>query len=516
MSVLSRRRVGGAVAALLAIGCGPAAISTSVESPLGGKSGRMDVPGISMGQPTRSRVELIVCGGLATGAPAGFSVQWARRDAAGLADQDASRCEASFSGNASGSRYALAPGACVTVDVGELLLDAGASTGCGEPLACGVTYAFRAFAHATSTRFRSGVAEATGVTLPCGDAYAYRGFFAPAGSRVALRSFPVVVALADGRVLVAGGRGCGPTGLAACDEAELYDPATGTFALTGRLLTPRIHATATLLMDGRVLVAGGEDPALISSAELYDPATGVFTPAGDMNVARAQHTATRLQDGRVLIAGSIDLSTLPRTAVGSAELYDPGTGQFTFTGGLVQARYYHTATALPDGRVLLAGGSERGVPMRTDESSPLASTEIYDPATGTFAAAARLGVERCFHTATLLTDGKVLLAGGHAGVGAELYDPATGSTTPAGSMVNGRFSHGATLLSDGKVLLAGGTDHTLAATASAELFDPSTGTFAATGSMSTARSAPRSVILPGGAVLVVGGNTSAPDAELYR
>lgn len=507
---------GAVLAALLAIGCGSGDTPASVEEPLGGKAGRMDVPGISVGQPTRTRVELIVCGGLATGAPAGISVQWARRDAEGAVDWGASgACEASFSGVARASRYALEPGGCVTVEVGELRLDAGASTSCGEPLACGGTYAFRAFAHATSTMFRSGFSEVTGITLPCGDARSYQGVFVPTGSRVALRSFPFAVALADGRVLVAGGRGCGPIG-GSCDDAEIYDPTSGTFALTGRLLRPRIHSTATLLTDGRVLVLGGEDSGTMSSAELYDPATGVFTSAGDMNVPRAQHAATRLQDGRVLITGSIDFSTFPRTAVGSAEIYDPATGQFTLTGSLVQARYYHTATMLPDGRVLLAGGSARGVPLRTAESSPLASTEIYDPATGTFSAAASLGVERSFHTATLLSDGKVLVAGGFGGLGAELYDPATGAITPAGSLGNERFGHSATLLHDGKVLLAGGTDHTLDATASAELFDPSTATFTATGSMSVPRGGPHAVSLPDGSVLVVGGNSAAPDAELFH
>lgn len=519
MNAPSRPPLALALAAgLLAAACssGPPPASAEASDLKGGKVVRTDAPGISVGQPTPTRVEVVVCGGLQTGAPAGFSLQWVGGEAA-TADWDAAgTCEASFSGSASGSRYALGPGQCVTVDVGELLLDAGASTSCGQPLKCGSSYAFRAFAHATPTMFRSTFGETTGITLPCAAAYSYQGTFTPTGSRVALRAFPVAVGLADGRVLVAGGMGCGPVG-AACDDAEVYDPASGTFTPTGRLVTPRRLFTATLLKDGRVLVLGGADQfGPLASAELYDPATGVFTPAGDMGTPRSDHTATLLEDGRVLVAGSIDYSTVPRTAVGSAEIFDPATGRFTPTGSLVAARYYHTATLLPDGRVLLVGGTARGVPLRTADALPLASAELYDPGTGTFSATASLGVARCFHTATLLPGGKVLVAGGFAGPGAELYDPGTGAFAPAGSMGAERFSHTATLLLDGTVLLAGGNDHALVATASAERYDPATGTFTPTGSMNASRTSHEAVPLPEGPVLMVGGNVAPPDAELYR
>lgn len=346
------------------------------------------------------------------------------------------------------------------------------------------------------------------------------GSFTPTGSLATQRSWPVAAALADGRVLVMGGRFDGLPLLPSSADAELYDPATGTFTPTGSLDTPRYGFTATLLRDGRVLVLGGlnnlNNGGPLSSAEIYDPASGVFTPAGNMTMPRNHHSATLLDDGRVLIAGTADYSSRPLTAVGSAELFDPTTGGFTPTGSMVVARYFHTATLLPSGKVFIAGGAARGVPLRVADALPLADAELYDPATGSFSATGTMGVERCFHSATMLPSGKVLIAGGAAGFTAELYDPATGTLAVTGNLATERFEHTATLLADGTVLLAGGSDSTLTNTASAELFVPDLGSFTPTGSMTAARRAHHAASLPDGAVLVVGGGEVDPDAELYR
>jgi predicted amidohydrolase YtcJ len=185
----------------------------------------------------------------------------------------------------------------------------------------------------------------------------------------------------------------------------------------------RDNHTATLLSDGRVLIAGGEDDSShLASAELYDPKAGTFSPTGSMTAARDSHTATLLSDGRVLIAGGdAGLAGIPgaETLV-SAELYDPATGTFSATGSMAAARHSHTATLLSDGRILIVGGAD------PDHGVYVASAELYDPASGKFSptgsmAAARTG------TATLLSDGRVLIAGGYDGsadlASAELYQP---------------------------------------------------------------------------------------------
>jgi WD40 repeat protein len=242
--------------------------------------------------------------------------------------------------------------------------------------------------------------------------------------------FCTATLLNDGRVLVARGVGSQPS--------LLYDPSTNAFAATGSMTTARIVDTATLLSDGRVLIVGGFDGTTtrpltmsLASAELYDPETGTFSPTGSMTTPRVDQTATLLSDGRVLIAGGVD-STGDASAgkvLASAELYDPETGTFSPTGAMATARGIQTATLLSDGRVLIAGGSDFGViaggsasPGDVLEGNILASAELYDPKTGTFSPTGSMTTVRVDHTATLLSDGRVLIAGG-ADSSAELYQP---------------------------------------------------------------------------------------------
>jgi hypothetical protein len=281
------------------------------------------------------------------------------------------------------------------------------------------------------------------------------------------------VNLNDATVLVAGGMATQSNGVKVKSNlAELYQMGSHTFVATGSMADARVGHTATLLRDGRVLVVGGADMMdgidNLATAELYDPLTGKFTRTGSMAHGRADHTATLLADGRVLIAGGYGGGTLP---LATAEIYDPATGKFTPTGSMTVARMNHTATPLLGGTVLIAGGVD-------SESRVLSSAEIYDPASGTFHAIASMTTAREWHTATTLGDDRVLITGGvgtnqaTALTSAEIYNPATGKFTATGSMKTARQGHTATLLIYGQVIVAGGQG-----TNSMEVYWPDTGQF---------------------------------------
>jgi len=226
-----------------------------------------------------------------------------------------------------------------------------------------------------------------------------------------------------------------------------------------------------------------------------------------MNVARELHTGTLLPNCLALITGGFSNNRI----LNSAELYDPRSGKFSYTGNMSQARFGHTATLLTTGpnagKVLITGG-------RTTNDVSLASTEIYDPATGAFTAGPDMKVDRFRHTATLLHDGRILITGGYSSAqshtvsSAEIYDPLTNSFTflPHTTMTHPRMDHTATLLKDGRVLVVGGWNSVEGRTvASADLFDPLTNTFTPTTPMFLSRHEHTATLLPDGRVLVVGG-----------
>jgi len=231
---------------------------------------------------------------------------------------------------------------------------------------------------------------------------------------------------------------------------------------------------------------------------------------GSMTTGRYWHTATLLANGKVLVTGGFTGAGFLR----STELYDPVTGLWSATGQMISTRGYHTATLLPNGKVLAVGGFGSGLGR--------ASCELYDPATGVWTATGSMSTNRSDHTSTLLPNGKVLTAGGwEAGTSmplrsAELYDPATGLWTATGAMATNRYSATATLLQNGNVLLAGGNG-IFGHNASAELFNPAIGTWAFTGTMITNRSAHTANLLADGRVLVAGGNTDGGNiTETYN
>lgn len=293
--------------------------------------------------------------------------------------------------------------------------------------------------------------------------------------------------------------------------------APGSLKMIGNLEAARYAHRATLLPDGKVLVTGGintaEDRMSLASAELFDPATGQFAPGPNMAGRRGLHTSTLLRTGKVLITGGAE-GEIPNSEIANAELYDPATGRFTPTGSMSVARVGHDATMLSDGRVLITGGAGPGF-----DSPYLASAEIYDPQTGTFKSVGNMSRPRVNHKATLLTDGRVLITGGftvldergRATSSAEIFDPLRGKFLPTGDMKADRFKHSAVLLMDGKVLIAGGIEirpPNGLETTSSEIYDPATGLFTQSGRMNLPRFKLQdaAVLLKDGKVLIAGGS----------
>ncbi|MGW0875344.1 Kelch repeat-containing protein [Streptomyces sp. NPDC002740] len=280
------------------------------------------------------------------------------------------------------------------------------------------------------------------------------------------------VLLDDGTVLAAGGAVVRGTGTGEC---LLFDQKGRTWQPTGGLAQPRLLHSLTKLEDGTVLAVGGMAQTdrlpftYLATAELYDPVRKTWTSAGKLATPRALHTATPLPGGKVLVAGGIgDRTPGVRRNLRSAELYDPDSRTWTEVEPMTDARSDHRAVRLTDGRALIIGGNA-GVDVHLHVAQSFC--ELYDPVTGTWAPTGSLRLPRIGHQGTLLADGTVLVTGGwalsmrrariyspHSLWQTELYNPGSGLWTPSGNMPAGRNGHHAQLLRSGRVLVLGGTD----------------------------------------------------------
>jgi Putative Ig domain/Kelch motif/Galactose oxidase, central domain len=289
------------------------------------------------------------------------------------------------------------------------------------------------------------------------------------------------------------------------------NPGGGTLSGTATATTDTtgIATFATLSID-----RGGLGYTLVASLPAFPccsvvPATSVgfnvvgFSSTGGLTTARWTHTATVLSTGRVLVAGGLDAIG---NTLASTELYDPLTGTFAAAGIMNAARSQHTATSLSDGRVLIAGGG-------------VASAELYNPTTGSFSITGSMSKARFGHTATLLNDGTVLITGGSGDNTAEIFNPTNGSfTATANNMAAARRFHTATLLGNGQVLLVGGEDSsvsTIPTLNSAEIYDPTTQTFTATNGGLTASRELQTATVVGGSVYVIGGRSGSSAGYVF-
>jgi Galactose oxidase, central domain len=335
-------------------------------------------------------------------------------------------------------------------------------------------------------------------TVPAAGSLPAAGSVANAAPMTLARSGHTATLLPNGKVLIAGGMNGNGTYF---DGVEIFDAAANSFSTVRPMSARRVGHSATLLPDGKVLIAGGFNGDYLQGAELYDPATDRLTPTGQLTAPRSEHLAVLLSNGRVLLIGGVGTGY---TFLATAELYDPITGKFTATGSMTTAREGHTATLLKNGKVLVTGGHKD----RREAMTVFSSAELYDPASGRFTATGDMTIIRHKHAAVLLSDGNVLIAGGSDKrdsrgqyASAEIYDSAKGIFRSAGNMNSARYklASATVLLKDGKALIAGGSSRL-------EVYDPSKNAFVVvSGELDAARFFSSATLLTDGRVLIAGG-----------
>ncbi|HEX5015295.1 MAG TPA: kelch repeat-containing protein [Candidatus Limnocylindrales bacterium] len=293
--------------------------------------------------------------------------------------------------------------------------------------------------------------------------------------------------------------------------------ATGAFVPGPDRAVGRGGGSATVVLNGRVLVVGGESEAGVciapeDSVEIWSPdGSRGFDLGHPLSEARTGHSATRLRDGRVLIVGGYCYTDEGLTLRQTAEVWDPATGEWTAAGTLTVPRSGHTAVLLNDGRVLIAGGTGPDGP----DTKPIESLEVWDPVSSTFEQAGTTRDQRFGDGAALLPDGRVLLVGD---TGAQLWDPSTMKVVAAGTLREPRYFSTVTSLLDGRVAVIGGlwgSDADMLMRSSIETWNPATGSFRVAGWMNDPRTRATATVLPDGRVLIVGGSEVDFSAEVW-
>ncbi len=320
--------------------------------------------------------------------------------------------------------------------------------------------------------------------------------------------------LHDGRVLVAGGA-FGSSSNSATDSVTIYDPASGRWSSGTHMLQPRAYPMMVTLADGSVLAAGGSlNLQPLDTAERYYPDNGTWVAAGRLTVPRTQGTLTLLNDGRVLAVGGGIEGSPGWASTSSTEIFDPKTDLWSPAAPMSVSRAYHTATLLGNHEVLVAGGATT---YSGTDGTVTDTAEVYSPLSNSWHSAAQMSVARYADAAALLPDGRVLAAGGWSLTtatdpslaSAEIYDPASNAWSATGSMTDARGSLAMAALPDGRVLAVAGVDPTYQVLASTEVYDSILGTWQATGRLPVALERPAMQVLPDGRVLVAGGATDA-------
>jgi len=352
-------------------------------------------------------------------------------------------------------------------------------------------------AHRTATGlgtpFRFGLPQAAINTTPNVDTDILWNLLGFTGDLSTGRYYHTATRLLDGRVLVTGGIGPSTAATATC---EVWDPTTGTWTPASSMSQARYYHRAHLLADGRVLVVGGTNGSVsLATCEIFNPATNTWAPTGSLGTARVTATAV-LASGDIIACGGFGTADLA-----TCEIYSVSAGTWSNTGSMLAARSFHTATTLTSGQVLVAGGVGRS------------STETFNPASSTWTSAGSMTSARYYHTATLLSTGKVLLIdGSSASTSCDLFDPTPRTCTATGSLPSAQTRHATSLLADGNVLIAGGVG-----TGNCNKYTVSTGTWEVMDSLNSPRNGATATLTETGIVLVAGGFYVTPQVtcEVY-